>query len=145
MNQTEYLLTEAELQELIRSINGHGEEHLTLADYTEVSGNTSDGYHTFNELYEHRNVLFCSFISHSEYDICNHAIECFWSRLHSDGTMFDNMIIVGMKTPIGYITYHMDQKFTANLPGDIEVERAPEWEGHTSFDVLDRLQEYFTP
>jgi hypothetical protein len=37
-----------------------------------------------------------------------------------------------------YITYHLPMKYwdRANV---IELERAPEWDGHTSKDVLKRL------
>lgn len=68
-----------------------------LADLIEpepVTGETSDGFHTFDELYRHRAVLF-SFI-----------VACFpgasWkSRRHHDGTMYDGMFIVGIETPWG--------------------------------------------
>ena len=47
-----------------------------------VDGNTSDGYHTFNELYYHRTVLFAV--------ICNLNKDISWkSKKHKDGTMYD--------------------------------------------------------
>lgn len=54
-------------------------------------GEISDGYHTFNELYHHRAVLFSV--------ICNANKEIAWkSKAHADGTMFDGMFIVGINT-----------------------------------------------
>ena len=47
-----------------------------------MSGNISDGYHTFDELYYHRMILFSV--------ICNQNKKLAWkSWLHDDGTMFD--------------------------------------------------------
>ena len=45
-------------------------------------GDLSDGYHSYNELYKHRMILFSI--------ICNQNHEVAWkSLLHHDGTMFD--------------------------------------------------------
>lgn len=56
------------------------------------TGELSDGYHTFNELYYHRAVLFSV--------ICNQNKDIAWkSKLHSDETMYDGMFIVGINTP----------------------------------------------
>ena len=55
-------------------------------------GEVSDGYHTFNELYDHRAILFSV--------ICNQNSDIAWkSKLHEDGTMYDGMFIVGMNIP----------------------------------------------
>ena len=44
----------------------------------EINGSTSDGYHTFDELYYHRTVLFAV--------ICNTYCDKAWkSWLHADG------------------------------------------------------------
>ena len=66
-------------------------------------GEISDGYHTFNELYYHRMLLFSI--------ICNQNKEIAWkSKLHDDGTMFDDYFIVGITTPKGDFTYHYELK-----------------------------------
>ena len=66
-----------------------------------ITGDTSDGYHTFNELYRHRAILFSV--------ICNERPEVSWkSKRHHDGTMYDGMFIVGIDTPEGQATYHYD-------------------------------------
>lgn len=36
----------------------------TVPVATEINGETSDGYHTFNELYHHRAVLFAFLVAH---------------------------------------------------------------------------------
>lgn len=93
----------------------------------EIDENTSDGFHTFKELYHHRAVLFAV--------IVNGNPNISWkSKLHADGTMFDNFFIVGIKTPAGDYSYHFELKewdlFHCN-----ELERAPEWDGHKPEDI----------
>ena len=97
-----------------------------------VNGSTSDGYHTFDELYEHRTVLFSV--------ICNSHTDLAWkSRHHHDGTMFDDMFVAGIQTPAGPCTYHCENQYW-DLFRVPELERAPEFDGHTPDDVLQRIQ-----
>lgn len=50
-------------------------------------GEISDGYHTFDELYMHRRVLFSI--------ICHQYKHLAWkSWKHSDGTMFDGVLLL---------------------------------------------------
>ena len=93
-------------------------------------GEISDGYHTFNELYHHRMVLFAV--------ICNsHKAQAWKSKLHHDGTMYDDYFIVGVTTPKGDYTYHyhMDNWDYFDIK---ELPNAPEWDGHKPSDI-DRL------
>lgn len=97
-----------------------------------ITGDTSDGYHTFNELYHHRAILFSV--------ICNERPEVAWkSRRHHDGTMYDGMFIVGIDTPEGQATYHYDIDPYWNLFRVKELELAPEWDGHTSGEAIRRI------
>ena len=94
----------------------------------EINGETSDGYHTFNELYHHRMILFSV--------ICNTYKDKAWkSNLHSDGTMFDNYFMVGLTTDEGDFSYHYHEddwdKFQVKV-----LDSAPEWDGHESKDVI---------
>lgn len=92
-----------------------------------INGTTSDSYHTFNELYHHRMVLFSV--------ICNTFKSRAWkSKLHDDGTMFDDYFIVGIDTPEGMFTYHyhLDNWDYFNVR---ELKNAPKWDGHTSDDI----------
>lgn len=106
-----------------------------LADLIEpqpIDGNTSDGYHTFNELYHHRAVLFSVIVE-------NFAARAWKSKLHADGTMYDGMFIVGIETPDGQATYHYDVEPYWNLFRCREVDRAPEWDGHTPDQAIERI------
>lgn len=82
----------------------------------------SDGYHTFEELYFHRMMLFAV--------ICKTFKDRAWkSWKHHDGTMFEGMYIVGVETPEGQYTYHYNAEYWDVF--DVKVlESAPEWDGH---------------
>ena len=95
-------------------------------------GDLSDGYHTFNELYHHRAVLFSV--------ICNLFPEKAWkSKLHDTGDMYDGMFIVGIETPQGQATYHYDINPYWDFFKVKELENAPKWDGHTPQDAIERL------
>lgn len=93
----------------------------------------SDNCHTFGELYDHRAKLFSI--------LCNQDFiwEDAWkSRLHNDGTMFDDYFIVGINTPKGQATYHYQMKYW-DLFHVKELDKAPKWDGHTANDAIERL------
>lgn len=106
-----------------------------LADLIEpqpITGDTSDGYHTFDELYDHRAKLFSV------------IVRCFkdraWkSKLHHDGTMYEGMFIVGVETPQGQATYHYDIDLYWDIFDCKELVRAPEWDGHTPEQAISRI------
>lgn len=103
--------------------------------YSDLSvGEVSDGYHTFNELYHHRTILFATIVNgrHGNND-------CWKSRKHHDGTMYDGMFIVGINTPAGQATYHCDNEYW-ELFHCIELPSAPEYDGHTPADAIERIK-----
>lgn len=98
----------------------------------EITGNTSDGYHTFNELYHHRAILFSV--------ICNDRPDRAWkSKKHHDGTMYDGMFIVGIQTPNGQATYHYDIDPYWDMFRVPELSQAPKWDGHTPAQAIERI------
>jgi hypothetical protein len=95
-------------------------------------GDFSDGYHTFNELYHHRAVLFSV--------ICNMFPEKAWkSKLHDTGDMYEGMFIVGIETEQGQATYHYDIEPYWDMFKVKELDKAPKWDGHTPFDAIERI------
>lgn len=95
-------------------------------------GKVSDGYHTFDELYHHRAILFTV--------ICHDHAELAWkSRQHDDGTMYDGMFIVGIETPMGQATYHYDIDPYWDMFQVKELEHAPKWDGHTPDQAIERI------
>ena len=97
-----------------------------------INGETSDGYHTFNELYHHRAVLF-SIIVKAFPD------KAWKSKQHNDGTMYDGMFIVGIDTPEGQATYHYDIDPYWDTFECHELVRAPKWDGHTPAQAIERI------
>ena len=98
-----------------------------------VTGDTSDGYHTFNELYHHRAVLFSVIVK----AFPNQAWK---SKKHHDGSMYDGMFIVGIETPDGQASYHYDVNPYWDMFNCKELEYAPEWDGHTPEQAIARIE-----
>jgi hypothetical protein len=112
-------------------LNDNSNGTTTIRVYDKI-GQISDGYHTFDELYKHRILLFIALMK-------SHTDLSWWSYKHADGTQWDGWIIGGMHLPSGDISYHMDAVYADLLDGIQRLEKAPEWDGHTSNDVLLRL------
>ena len=90
-------------------------------------GGTSDGYHTFDELYYHRMILFSV--------ICKAYTDYGWkSWKHHDGTMYDDYFIVGLSTEKGDYSYHYHKDYWDMFEVK-EMEFAPEWDGHKPEDI----------
>ena len=110
-----------------------GNDALALLKAQEpITGETSDGYHTFNELYHHRAVLFSVIVA-------NYPDRAWKSKKHHDGTMYDNMFIVGIDTPDGQATYHYDIDPYWDMFKCRVLDNAPEWDGHTPAQAIERI------
>jgi hypothetical protein len=110
--------------------------HTGLNRFVKVE-NVSDNFHTFADLYKHRNVLFCVLLDVLTAE--NYKLHCWKSKKHADGTMFEGdngWFIAGIGDSI---TYHMPITPYWDLLDIEELETAPEWNGYTSDDVLENL------
>jgi hypothetical protein len=104
-----------------------------------ITGETSDGYHTFNELYAYRKVynalLFNEWAARGLYDVHK-------SWRHSDGEpcFGGGWFIVVAQTPAGQVSNHYE---TADwdLFRVPERERGAEYDGHTPQVALQRLMQ----
>ena len=101
----------------------------------------SDGYHTFGELYEHRIVLYIALCRVLRFDTEKEHLQIFRTKLHSDGTGFEGWFVLGIVDMITgeQITYHLP-----NLKWELTafaetLDKAPDFDGHSSQDVLDRI------
>lgn len=104
---------------------------------TDDIGRIEDGYHSFDELYMHRTLLFAS--------ICNQNPEYAWkSKQHDDPEfpMFEGMFIAGIETPYGQATYHCDLPYWDHFKVK-ELERAPVFDGHTPGVAISRIYDMF--
>jgi hypothetical protein len=109
-----------------------------------IDGNTSDGYHTFNELYEFRKAynvaLFNEWAAGGKCSVHK-------SWRHHDGELCfgGGWFIVVAVLPNGQISNHYEAK-DWDLFAIPETERALfEFDGHTGSDVIARLKTYTTP
>lgn len=88
----------------------------------------SDKWHTFDELYYHRMILFLSLqLAHKD--------KAWKSKQHHDGSMFDDSFIVGIDTPNGQYSYHYDLEYWDLFEDINELDKAPEYDGHMPKDV----------
>ena len=97
----------------------------------------SDGYHTFEELYEHRCYLFAALMRSNP--------KLSWrANNHDDGTIFDGWFVCGIHLPTGDISYHLPVDMWQKLDncGITTTLRAPKWDGHTAADVVNRLKQF---
>ena len=95
----------------------------------------SDNYHSVKELYSHRIMLFCALLQLNK----NIAWK---SKNHSDGSNIKNWFVAGLDLPSGMITYHIPDNIWNQLSNIKELDNAPEFDGHTSIDVLHRLNSW---
>jgi len=98
-------------------------------------GTHSDGYHTFDELYQHRCTLFLALMR------SNPGLSWF-SSAHHDETVWEGWFIAGMTLPTGDVTYHLPTTMwdLAVKTGATLLRTGREWDGHTAADVVKRIQ-----
>lgn len=98
-----------------------------------------DGYHSFGELYAHRILLFialCKTIS----DV-GEKDRVWKSQWHANGTRQPGWFILGIdKEPGKQISYHLPMNYWDATGFVKALDSAPEWDGHTSEDVLKRIK-----
>jgi hypothetical protein len=105
-----------------------------------IDENTSDGYHTFKELYEFRKLynaaLFNEWAKKAMFNV--HKSK----KHHDDKFCFGGgWFIVISNLPTGQISNHYEDENWNLFQCEIR-EKADEWDGHTSQDVAKRLTEF---
>lgn len=111
-----------------------------------ADNDASDGYHTFDELYEFRKLYNAAFVNalyqKEKYDgVPIHSIHK--SKRHSDGELCfgGGWFIVKVDLPDGQISNHYEIK-DWDLFDIPERDISDEWDGHTPDDVVRRLRNY---
>lgn len=94
-------------------------------------GQVSDGYHTFDELYEHRCLLWANILN-------SNTENSFKTWLNDKGEKYDGWFIAGMDSEYGQLTYHLPERFWPLLNVKI-LNNNSNYDGHTSADVAERL------
>ena len=109
----------------------------------------SDGYHTFDELYDHRLTLFitlCQFLVNYNKLIDEGKYVAYkripWrSKLHADGSEYKGWFVMGInKEPGMQVTYHLPLERWKDTDFVETLDKAPEFDGHSHKDVLERLK-----
>lgn len=92
-------------------------------------GEVSDGFHTFNGLYEQRMILFAALVK-------AYKNRSWKSYRHEDGEYCfgGGWFIVGIDTPEGSYTYHYENKYW-DMFDCVDLPKAKHWDGHTEKDV----------
>lgn len=98
----------------------------------------SDGYHSFEELYSHRFALYMALCRNIQ--ISGGGLV--WrSKIHSDGSSYNGWFLLGIGViPGTQLSYHLPMSKWDECDFATIFEKAPEWDGHTSNDVLERLK-----
>ena len=104
------------------------------------TGKISDGYHTFDELYDHRCNLFVALMRST-------PMIAWRANNHEDGTMYDGWFVAGMHLPTGDISYHLPVAMWEMLDGCgiATSNKGPKWDGHTAADTVKRLAAWCVP
>jgi hypothetical protein len=122
----------------------------------EINGNTSDGYHTFNELYEFRKVYNAALFNewakqqvrnprwasedNQPVTLPKYDVHKSWKHYDGEPCFDGGWFIVVAVLPTGQISNHYEAK-DWNLFKIPETEKAKyEFDGHTSQDVINRLK-----
>lgn len=102
-----------------------------LADFCGVAdiGDVSDGFHTFNQLYHQRAILFATIVKQNK-------DKAWKTRKHEDGEpcFGGGWFLVTIDTPQGAYGYHYEDKYW-DLFDCQELETAKHWDGYTEADV----------
>jgi hypothetical protein len=113
-------------------------------EQNKITENTSDGYHTFKELYEIRKAYNVALFNEwGKYDIPYYNVHKSWK--HNDGELCfgGGWFIVVAVLPTGQISNHYKAE-DWDLFKIPETEKALfEFDGHTTKDVIDRLIETY--
>jgi len=131
---------------------GEQEDFLTGLKHVVVMGpeemDAQDGYHTFKELYNHRITLYialCRELSNDPGNFRNDKNRVWRSKRHSDGEICfgtGTQFVLGIGKEKGkQITYHIPIEMWEETDFAETLEQAPEWDGHTSDEVIERLKE----
>lgn len=121
---TGLLITEAEVAAILLGIE---------APQALDTGKISDGYHTFDELYEHRHLLFLNFLLSTDLIQVEARLDHYpdWD------------VICAILQNGEQISYHLPVRLRSLWENEFIIVRESKdiiYDGHTSQDVLDRLR-----
>lgn len=105
--------------------------NFSVKDLTKVS----DGYHTIEELYDHRSLLYIT--------LANEVAHKYNVSYKLDD--YPGWFVLYIELPTGQISYHIREKYFDLVCENPNIARqlsTSHWDGHTSKNVIERLIEY---
>lgn len=125
--------------EVVAPVGNSGDVESAVKRVT-VDENTSDGYHTFKELYEFRLLYNAALFNEWSW---KYNFNVHKSKRHSDGGLCfgGGWFVVMAQLPTGQISNHYELK-DWDLFDVVEVGWADKWDGHTAADVATRLRTF---
>ena len=132
----EYLeLTYGSLNDFIKEIYLEKEK-----EAMKIDGNTSDGYHTFNELYEFRKSYNVALFNEwAKFDIPQYDVHKSWKHNNGELCFGGGWFIVVANLPNGQISNHYEAKDWDLFKIPIVDKAKYEFDEHTGEDVIKRL------
>lgn len=139
---SEFLFSEKKLDEMATELSDY------FAEKSVIDDSTSDGYHTFGELYEFRMLYNAGFFNllanftgiNKEGFKLKNPYYVHKSYRHNDGELCfgGGWFIVMAELPTGQISNHYENKYwnLFDIPGK---DKANKWDGHNSEMVLKRM------
>lgn len=97
----------------------------------------SDGFHTMQEIYDHRCALFLALMK-------SRPSVSWFSLLHDNGKGIEGWFVAGIELPTGQVTYHLPNsmwEMAIRSRADCRMY-APKWDGHTSAEALERIENW---
>lgn len=132
--------------EVIIETHDDGAQDITFTPKP-ITGETSDGYHTFNELYRYRMLYHAAFVNEARRSGAGGIgeIQTVKSWRHSDGELAfgGGWFIVVTTLPTGQISNHYEAQHW-DLFQVPEIELPPTYDGHTPAEAADRLAAYLS-
>lgn len=144
-----YTIKNAQTVEAFNNINMRTHSACAQGDESMM---VSDGYHTFDELYEHRYKLFITLArlydklpagKLKSTDMDGKVMSKVWrTKVHSGGTpSYDGYFLMGINYEKGeQISYHLPLRLWDKVDFAEVLDVAPEFDGHTSLNVLERIE-----
>jgi hypothetical protein len=107
----------------------------------DIRGDISDGYHSFNELYQFRLVLTALLFNKWADE---GLIEVYKSKKHFDGKpcFGGKWFIIVANLPTGQVSFHYELK-DWNAFSCVQYDKSKDpWDGHTAMVALKRLMDF---
>lgn len=117
-------------------------EHIIHLEHGVFGTDVSDGYHTMDELYDHRLALTVALFRLLEEFYRKFGIyRVFKTYRHHDGSMFDGyfMVMSCRKDGSDQMSYHYKLEHWDKFQIQVQDISPYPYDGHTSKDVIERL------